>query len=74
MRESFHKGDNTLALLDFDLCVFNSTYLFIKETVEKRLKAFLDLLQVPSQEVLIRVFNIEQLAVNGTKNANALPV
>jgi hypothetical protein len=67
-----HKGNDALALLDLDFSVFNRPDLLVKETAEESLESLVDLLQGTGEEVLVRVFNVDKLAVDSAQNTNSL--
>lgn len=73
MRECFHEGNNTFSLLNLNLSVLDGTNLLVEEAVEQTLQALVYLLQIPSQEVLVRIFNVQELAIDGSKDTNTLP-
>jgi hypothetical protein len=70
--ECLHKGNDALALLDLDFSVFNRPNLLVKETAEESLESLVDLLQGAGEEVLVRVFNVDKLAVDSAQNTNSL--
>jgi hypothetical protein len=74
VRERLHEGNDTFALLDLDFGILNGTYLLVEEAIEETLQSFVYLLQVPCQEVLVCVLDINKLSVDRAQNSNALPI
>lgn len=74
MWKSLHECNDSFTLLDLDLRVLNRPYLLIEEAAEETLQALVYLLQISCEEVLVRVFNVEEFPVHGSKDADALPV
>jgi hypothetical protein len=71
--ECLHKGNHALALLDLDFSIFNRSDLLVEETAEETLEPLVDLLQGTREEVLVRVFDIDKLAVDSRQDSNSLP-
>lgn len=72
MRERLHECNDALALLDLDLGIFNSPDLLVEETAEQALQPLVYLLQRAGEEVLVRVFDIDQLTIDSRQNTDSL--
>lgn len=65
MWEGIDELYHALALLDLDFSILDSSDLFINEAIKQAVQSLPHFLQLIGEEVLIRIIDLGELAVDG---------